>query len=115
MDEPLFGDQRTPGAGWLGARTRCHATNTNKAIANSCEMAAMASRISGTSAWPPSTCQGSPTSLNASPLPVYFTPAAQGQYDINIGNRTMERYVVIFDYVRDLITFVSPAKVDCRN
>lgn len=46
-------------------------------------------------------------------LPVFFTPTAQNPFDINIGNRTLEHHVVVFDYVRDLLTFVSPAKMGC--
>ncbi|MDQ6930150.1 MAG: retroviral-like aspartic protease family protein [Candidatus Eremiobacteraeota bacterium] len=38
-----------------------------------------------------------------------FMSSAQGSYDINIGNRAMQRYRVVFDYVRHLITFLAPA------
>lgn len=44
-----------------------------------------------------------------------FIPSADSPYDINIGNRSMEHYRVIFDYGRNLVTFLRPAPDGCAQ
>ncbi len=42
-------------------------------------------------------------------LNVRFLPQADNPYDLNIGNRSLQHFVVTFDYVRGLLT-MSPAR-----
>jgi hypothetical protein len=42
------------------------------------------------------------------PIKARFLPAADDPFDINIGNQTLERFVVTLDYVRGLFTLSPP-------
>ncbi|MDP9110035.1 MAG: retroviral-like aspartic protease family protein [Candidatus Eremiobacteraeota bacterium] len=53
--------------------------------------------------------------IDFGPTAAKFMASVPGPYDINIGNRVMERYRVVFDYVRTLVTFLPPAPGGCTR